>query len=134
MGHSGGSAIAGSLLGQKGTEVDAALLVSCVCDVPAWRKHMQSVKGGAIWDRPVRSLSPQALVDGVSASTRIALVVGSDDQITPAALSQAYADALRNRHVAVDVTVAPGLAHDILLEPIVIDRLKELTSAIDAGH
>jgi len=29
-------------------------LVSCPCDVTAWRKHMQSVKGGAIWERPVR--------------------------------------------------------------------------------
>jgi predicted esterase len=134
VGHSGGAAIIGNLLGQQGTAVDGALLVSCPCDVTEWRKHMQSVKGRAIRERPVRSLSPLALVDSVPASAKIWLLVGSDDQITPSALTLAYAEVPRNRNVAVNVTVASGLGHNILLEPIAMERLKEVASTIDAGR
>jgi pimeloyl-ACP methyl ester carboxylesterase len=134
VGHSGGAAIVGNLLGLQPAAADGALLVSCPCDLTAWRKHMQSVKGGAIWERPVRSLSPLALADRVSASAKVWLLVGGDDQITPAALTLAYAEALRNRNVAVNVTIAPGLRHNILLEPIAIERLKEVASTIDAGR
>jgi pimeloyl-ACP methyl ester carboxylesterase len=133
VGHSGGAAIVGNLLGQQGTAVDGALLVSCPCDVAAWRKHMQSVKGGAIWERPVRSLSPLGLVDRVPTSAKIWLLVGSDDQTTPSTLTLTYAGALRNRNVAVNVTIAPGLGHKILLEPIAMERLKEAISTIDTG-
>jgi hypothetical protein len=93
--------------GQRWT---ALYLVSCPCDLTVWRKHMQSVIGGAIWERPVRSLSPLALVDSVHASAKIWLLVGSDDQIAPSALTLAYAEALRNRNVAVNVTIASGLS------------------------
>jgi pimeloyl-ACP methyl ester carboxylesterase len=133
VGHSGGAAIVGDLLGQQGAAVDGALLVSCPCDLTEWRKHMQSVKGGAIWERPVRSLSPLALVDNVPTSAKIWLLVGSDDQIAPSALTLAYAEALRNRNVAVSVTIAPGLGHNILLEPVAMERLKEVVDTIDTG-
>jgi alpha-beta hydrolase superfamily lysophospholipase len=132
VGHSGGAAIVGNLLGQQATAIDGALLVSCPCDVAAWRKHMQAVKGGAIWDLPVRSLSPLALVDRVPAAAKIWLLVGSEDQVTPQSLTLAYADALRHRNVAVNVTIAPGLGHNILLETIAMDRLKEVAGTIDA--
>ena len=133
VGHSGGSAIMANLLGQQASIADAALLVSCPCDLAEWRKHMQSVKGGAIWERPVRSLSPLAVINGVHVSVRIWMLVGGDDQITPPALTLAYAEALRNHGVAVDVTVSPGLGHNILLEPIAIERLKDVISAIGSG-
>jgi pimeloyl-ACP methyl ester carboxylesterase len=132
VGHSGGAAIVGNLLGQQATAIDGALLVSCPCDAAAWRKHMQAVKKGAIWDLPVRSLSPLAPVDHVPASAKIWLLVGSEDQVTPQSLTLAYADALRNRNVAVNVTIAPGLGHNILLDPIAMDRLKEVAGTIDA--
>lgn len=134
VGHSGGTAILASLLGQQGTIADAALLVSCVCDVPAWRKHMQSVKGGAIWGRRVCSLSPIALVDGIPLSARISLLVGSDDNVTPPSLSLAYAEALQKRGVKVDVTVAPGLPHNILRTPVAMDRLLDIVGAVRAGR
>jgi pimeloyl-ACP methyl ester carboxylesterase len=133
VGHSGGAAIVGNLLGRRGTAADAALLVSCPCDVAAWRKYMQSVKGGAIWERPARSLSPLALVDGVSATAKLWLLVGSDDQTTPSTLTLAYADALRHRNVTGNVTIAAGLGHNIPLEPIAMERLTEVMSTIDAA-
>jgi len=134
VGHSGGSAIVGSLIGQRGGIANAALLVSCVCDLEAWRKHMQATKGGKIWERPVRSLSPLALVKGIPASTRVSMLVGSDDQTTPPSLTDAYAAALRDRGIAVDVTVAPGLQHNILLEPVAIERLKQIVNTTSAAQ
>jgi len=133
VGHSGGAAIAGDLLGQQGVAVDGTLLVSCPCDLVEARKHLRALKGNPVWDRPVRSLSPLALVDRVPASTKIWMLFGSDDQITPSALTVTYAEALRNRDVAVKVTIAPGLGHDILLEPVAMDQLKEVVGAIDPG-
>jgi acetyl esterase/lipase len=49
-------------------------------------------------------------------------------------LTLAYAEALRNRGVAVDVTVSPWLGHNILLDPIAIERLKEVVGAIGSGQ
>jgi acetyl esterase/lipase len=98
------------------------------------RKHLRTLQGNPMWDRPVRSLSPLALVDRVPASTKIWMLFGSDGQTTPSALTQTYTDALRNRNVAVNVTIAPGLGHDILLEPVAMDQLREAVGAIDAGR
>jgi predicted esterase len=134
VGHSGGSAIVGSLIGQQGSIANAALLVSCVCDLEAWRKHMRSTKGGQIWERPVRSLSPLALIDGVPLSTKVSMLVGSDDQTTPPNLTLAYAEKLQNRGVAVDVTISPGLGHNILLEPVAMDRLKGIVGTLGAAQ
>jgi pimeloyl-ACP methyl ester carboxylesterase len=130
VGHSGGAAILANLLGRSGAIADAALLVSCPCDLAAWRKHMQQVKGGSIWERPVRSLSPIAVIDGIAPSTGIWMLVGSDDEVTPPALTLAYAEALRKHGGSVNVTVAPGLPHNILLEPVTIDRLKDIVSGV----
>jgi hypothetical protein len=49
-------------------------------------------------------------------------------------LTLAYAEALRHRNVAVNVTIAPGLGHNILLDPIARERLKEVASTIDTGR
>jgi hypothetical protein len=49
-------------------------------------------------------------------------------------LTAAYAEALRNRNIAVNATIAPGLGHSILLEPVAMERLKEIVSAMDNGR
>ena len=91
-------------------------------------------KRGRNLGTPCALVSPLALVDRVPASAKIWLLAGSDDQITPSALTLAYAEALRNRNVAVNVTIAPGLGHNILLEPIAMEHLKEIASTIDTGR
>jgi predicted esterase len=130
-GHSGGAAITGDLLGRSPSEVDAALLVSCVCDLVAWRKHMrQTQNNNPIWSAPVKSLSPIDLAANVLRSVRVRLVVGSEDPVTPPELTQHYAEALRSLGDDVTVTIAPGLEHDILLEPVTLDVLKTLVETL----
>ena len=62
------------------------------------------------------------------------MLVGSDDQTTPPKLTLAYAEKLQNRGIAVDVTISPGLSHNVLLEPVAIDRLKGIVSTLGAAR
>jgi pimeloyl-ACP methyl ester carboxylesterase len=137
VGHSGGAAIAGDLLGRYPSEVNAALLVSCPCDVPAWRKHMVKYEFrevgpfSLLFLAPVRSLSPLDLAVRVPTSTRVRMVVGSQDPVAPPDLTQKYTAALRGHGVDAAVTVAPGLGHDILLEPVVLKQLQNLVQTVE---
>jgi pimeloyl-ACP methyl ester carboxylesterase len=137
VGHSGGAAIAGDLLGRYPSEVNAALLVSCVCDVPAWRKHMVKYEFrevgpfSLLFLAPVRSLSPVDLAPRVPPSTRVRMVVGGEDPVAPPYLTQGYAAALRGHGVDAAVTIAPGLGHEILLEPVVLKQLQNLVQTVE---
>ena len=134
-GHSGGAAIIGNLLGRHPSDVNAALLVSCPCDVPAWRRHMiketfkQVGPLSLVFTLPTKSLSPVDLASQVPTSTRVRMVVGSRDSTAPPWFTEEYAEALRKHDVKVDVAIAPGLEHNILLEPVVIEQLKQLVEA-----
>lgn len=133
-GHSGGAAITGDLLGRWPSEVDAAFMVSCPCDLEAWRKHMMRLQNNnPIWSAPVKSLSPIELADKVPPSVLIRLLVGSEDPVAPVEMSQRYADVLRSHGDDVTVTVAPGLEHDILLEPVTFGALRALVETLKAG-
>jgi pimeloyl-ACP methyl ester carboxylesterase len=128
-GHSGGAAISADLLGRWPALANAALLVSCPCDVTAWRKHMLKLQKNPIWLAPVNSLSPIDLADKVPHTVLVRMLVGSNDPVAPPELSQRYADALRKRGDDVTLTIVPGLKHNILLEPVVLDVLNALVQA-----
>jgi len=130
-GHSGGAAITADVLGRWPSQVDAAFLVACPCDLPAWRKHMQQMQNNnPIWSAPVKSLSPLDLAAKVLPSARVRLLVGADDPVTPRELSERYAEALRAHGVDVTVAILPGLGHDLLLEPIALDSLRNLVTSL----
>jgi len=126
VGHSGGAAIAADVLGRWPSEVNAALLVSCPCDLKAWRRHMLKVQSNPIWLLPVTSISPLDVAGKVLPSVRVRMIVGSEDNVAPPAIAQQYADALRNRGGDANITIAPGLKHDILLEPVTFEQSRLL--------
>lgn len=129
-GHSGGAAITGNVLGRWPAEIDGALMVSCPCDLVAWRRHMLRMQWNPIWLMPVKSLSPVDLADHVRPGVVVRMLVGSEDPLAPPELTQEYAAALRKHGDNVTVTVAPGLKHDILLEPVAFDALRNLVEAV----
>jgi pimeloyl-ACP methyl ester carboxylesterase len=131
VGHSGGAAITGNLMGRWPSEIDGAFMVACPCDLVAWREHMRDLRHNRIWSAPVKSLSPIDLAGKIPPSIRIRLVVGSEDPVTPSDLSQRYADVLRKHGDDVTLTIAPGLEHNILLEPIVFDGLGALVETLE---
>ncbi|HEX3397048.1 MAG TPA: prolyl oligopeptidase family serine peptidase [Steroidobacteraceae bacterium] len=126
-GHSGGAAITGDFLGRWPAGVDAGFMVSCPCDLAAWRRHMQQLQNGnSIWSMPINGLSPMDLAGKVLPTVRVRLMVGSEDPVAPAAMSKHYADVLRSHGDDVTLTILPGLEHEILLEPATYDALTEL--------
>jgi pimeloyl-ACP methyl ester carboxylesterase len=130
-GHSGGAAISGDLLGRWPAKVDAAFMVSCPCDLVAWRQHMQQLQNGSpIWSAPVKSLSPLDLAGGVRPSVRVRLLVGARDNVAPPEMSERYAEALRSKGRDVTLAIVPGLEHDILLEPSILSALRSLVESL----
>jgi len=131
VGHSGGAAITGNLLGRWPSEADAALMVSCPCDLVAWRKHMMQMQNNnPIWSAPIKSLSPIDLAGKVLPSVRVQLLVGAKDPVAPAEMSQHYAEVLRDHGADVTVTIALGLEHDILREPVTFGVLRTLVETL----
>jgi pimeloyl-ACP methyl ester carboxylesterase len=88
---------------------DAALLVACGC--------------GA-----TRSLQPLDVARGVRRDVIVRLLVGTEDVVTPAEQSQRYAAVLRQRGVDAQVTVLPGLGHNITFTRPVFSEAARLLS------
>jgi predicted esterase len=132
VGHSGGAAIAADLLGRWPGEVDAALLISCPCNVWAWRTHMMKSYAwpygpmALVFKLPTDSLSPLDLADRVSPRVAVRMLVGENDDVAPPALTREYEAALKRHGANVRVTIAPALPHDILLEPVAFEELQRL--------
>ena len=93
MGHSGGAAISADLLAWDKGLAKAALLLSCPCDLPPWRKHMKMLHPSPLWDEPITSVSPIDVVDKISPKVRITLIVGEKDATAPPEFTQEYASA-----------------------------------------
>ena len=126
-GHSGGAAITADLLGRHPGLADAALLASCPCDVAAWRAHMKrSTGGGAIWDAPVASVSPEQVVARIPTTTRLTLLVGTADSIAPSQLTQAYYQRLRQQNIPAKLRELPGQGHEIFLSKAVLEEIMPL--------
>lgn len=107
VGHSGGATIAAIALGRHPDLADAMLLVACGC--------------GA-----TRSLQPLDYVSGIRQGSTLRLLVGEQDEVTPPELSQRYAGALQKRGVDAQVTVLPGLAHNIMFTAPVFAEIARL--------
>jgi predicted esterase len=130
VGHSGGAAISADILALSPELAQAALLVSCPCDVGPWREHMKEVHPAPIWDLPISSLSPLDLTSKLAATVRIRTIVGVDDHTAPPRFTQSYADRLLARGIDVQTIQLPGKDHDILLEPDVENALDRLVASI----
>lgn len=130
VGHSGGAAIAADILAIDPELAQAALLVSCPCDVGPWRNHMKVVHPSPLWDQPVESLSPLSVASQVSKEAHIRMIVGDNDQVVPPQFTKTYADRLATRGVDVRVLQIPGKTHNILLEPEVETELEQLEASV----
>lgn len=107
VGHSGGAAISGVILGRWPGLVDAAVLVACPCDIPRWRMR----RSGSPWI----SQSPHSWVDGIPPKLEVQLIVGSEDDNTPPALSEEYSSLLTARGIKVDLRLLDGKSHNSAL-------------------
>ena len=88
LGHSGGAAIGGVLIARR--LIDAAVLVSCPCDIPRWLRE----RGQKAWRS---SLSPSVYAARVARDVRVAVIAGSADTNTLPAQAEDYARSLMRR-------------------------------------
>ncbi|MDE3170536.1 MAG: prolyl oligopeptidase family serine peptidase [Acidobacteriota bacterium] len=130
VGHSGGAAISADLIARDNGLAKAALLLSCPCDVPVWRKHMNTLHPNPLWDKPVTSISPVDAVSEISSQTKIWLIVGDKDDTAPPDFTERYAAALRKRGIKPRVTILPGEGHIILYDSAVIQQLSALVAQL----
>lgn len=119
VGHSGGAATTGVILGRHPGLADAAVVVGCPCNVPAWR----AARRGMPWS----SESAVDYASRVPAMTRVAIIVGSRDDVTPPALSAEFATALRQRGIMAELSVIDDADHvAIIAAPAVFEAALRL--------
>ncbi|RYD81304.1 MAG: hypothetical protein EOP61_43055, partial [Sphingomonadales bacterium] len=123
VGDAGGAAIAANLAGIRPTLIDGMVLVGCPCTLPEWRKLMK-------WNDGVASLDPLKTAGGVLPGLRAAVLVGSNDTVTPVKFSRAYAEALTLRGIATDYRIVPGKGHDLLDDPEVLAAAQRLAASL----
>jgi acetyl esterase/lipase len=132
VGDGGGAALAADLAGLRPTLIDGMVLAACPCMLPEWRKHMEKRMPGSSFKPAADSLDPLMTVGGVRPQTKAALLVGSDDPITPPKFSRGYAEALALRGIATDFRVLPGKGNDILTDPEVLSATTRMIAALQA--
>ena len=133
VGHSGGSAIAADILALYPRLARGALLVSCPCDVPAFRWGMLKYQWNPFWLIPVHAGSPQDHVQQIPRGTIVRMIVGSADPVTPPPLTLAFARDLEANGGNVQVRVLKDLGHEILLQPAVFQELRTLMNEVTAN-
>ena len=101
VGHSGGAAQLGAVIGRYPGIVDTAILMSCPCHLRSWRQGRRQMK---------RSQSPHRYVGGVK-STRIVALTGQADKNTKPALAKDYVARARKAGLSADLIIVPGAGH-----------------------
>ena len=106
IGHSGGAAIAGVVIGRHPGVADRALLIACPCDIIRWR----NMNRRSPW---FSSLSPIDYAGKVPKSAKVIAVTGERDDNTDAELARDYVATLKKRGVAARFVAIPGAGHHV---------------------
>jgi predicted esterase len=126
-GHSGGAAITANLISLFPLLIDHAFIVSCPCDVNAWREDMFSLTNKSIFKGKIETLSPIDLVEHLNKNTIISLFVGKDDKVARPILSEKYQTAAKKEGSKVTLEIIEG-QHDIFLSPDIIYAITNIIS------
>lgn len=106
IGHSGGAATAGVIIGRHPDVADRALLISCPCDIARWRE----LRRRSAW---YDSLSPHDYAGKVSTIAKVIVITGDRDDNTDVELGRDYVVKLKERGVAARFVAIPGAGHNI---------------------
>jgi len=107
IGHSGGAAQLGSVIGQYPGIVNTAVLLSCPCHLDDW------LRGHPKWRlRWKRSQSPHSFITRLSAKTRIIAITGANDKNTFPSLALNYVKAAKQKRIPARAVIVPGGNHN----------------------
>ena len=136
-GHSGGAAITANIVSLYPLLIDHAFIVSCPCDVNAWRENMFSLTNNSIFRGNIDALSPIDLVDHLSKKITISIFVGKNDKVALPILSERYEKAITKKGLKVTLKIIEG-SHDIFLSHDIINAISDIikdynnANAVDA--
>ena len=130
IGHSGGAATTGIILGKFPGLIDDAVLVSCPCDIHPWRKHRakqrnNKYEGRNIWKK---SDSPHKNVKEIDKKTKVYVVVGKNDDNTLPKFSKAYHIQLINEKISSKLLIVDAEHYKIMSNSDLVNLTKELTN------
>ncbi len=129
-GHSGGSAITAKLIAAYPSLVDHAFVVSCPCDINAWRKDMIKLSGYEGFKGPLDVISPVDVIADISDEKSVSIFVGDKDKVTQKYLSQEYFEKLVSHNKKADLTVLDG-EHNIFLHKQILASVVEAVASLN---
>ena len=124
LGHSGGAAIGGVLIGKSRGLIDAAVLVSCPCDIPRWLRERRK----PAWRN---SESPSQYAARVPRGTRVTVIAGQNDTNTFPAQASDYVGALQRRGIDARFVLVESAGHGLSGLGAATTRVVEEFSALN---
>lgn len=127
IGHSGGAVMAGVILGRHPGLVRRALLISCPCDIPTWRRMRNR--------NPLPNAeNPIDYVEKIQAGTVIRLLTGTKDTNTRPTLAADYAAKAAATGLDAIAAEIPGAGHNIDANFIASGGFQETFRSIVSGQ
>ena len=117
MGHSGGSVMAADVAALFPGVADQVVLVSCPCNVPAFRRYMAAKQMNPIWLLPTKSLSPLDTVGDLRSGTSVLAISGDKDTVALPKYARTYVEAAKANGLNAELTLLAGRSHEILNDP-----------------
>jgi predicted esterase len=120
IGHSGGAATSGVMIGRTPGIAEGAILLACPCSISQWR-FMQGRSGS------YNSLSPSDFIKNIPKTTKIFAITGASDTNTQDVLARDYVKSLTDLNIYAKYKSLPNVDHNKANEIYVIEEaLNEL--------
>ena len=109
VGHSGGAAISGVIIGKYPGLVNAAVLGACPCNVPEWRTMRRGYNNWYL------SLSPHDFITQIDKKTTVVTITGAKDENTKPVIARDYVIDLKANGVDATYIEVPSVGHNNML-------------------
>jgi len=120
IGHSGGAATSGVMIGRTPGIAEGAILLACPCNISRWR-FMQGRSGS------YNSLSPSDFIKNIPKTTKVFAITGASDTNTQDVLARDYVKSLIDLNIYAQYKSLPNVDHNKANEIYVIEEaLNEL--------
>ena len=120
IGHSGGAATSGVMIGRTPGIAEGAILLACPCNISQWR-FMQGRSGS------YNSLSPSDFIKNIPKTTKVFAITGASDTNTQDVLARDYVKSLTDLNIYAQYKSLPNVDHNKANEIYVIEEaLNEL--------
>ena len=120
IGHSGGAATSGIMIGRTPGIAEGAILLACPCNISRWRFMRGSSFG-------YQSLSPSDFIKNIPKTTKVFAITGSNDNNTADVLAVDYIKSLTDININAQYKILAGLDHNgVNAVSVISEPLNEL--------